>query len=932
MVATSNANLRGKPVCRNCFIDGIIQPVTRACIHLTLVLAVAFTASGETPSDKHFTDKVKPLLDSRCLSCHGPDKVKGGLRMDSRAALLKGGESGPALVLDKPDESLLLQAVMHSKKDLEMPPKEKLTSNDIAVLKRWIKEGAPWPKGATNGAADVLEKPGERIGDAWHDARNPIVKIFGGQRLDLWSLQPLQRVVPPTIASLEGRTHGYSISTKGGSIRDSRSVSLQKFTRNPIDQFILAKLAEKKLQPSREADKRTLARRLYFDLLGLPPTPEAVDEFLNDGRRDAYECLVDKLLASPRYGEHQARLWMDVIRYSDSNGFDWDEFRPKAWRFRDYLIHSFNADKPFDELIREELAGDELFEGAPENQKQQDCLIATGYLRMGPQDNSAGAFNEQDRSRAELMADLTETTAGAFLGLTMSCNRCHDHKYDPLSQADHYRLRAFFEPVKFADDVPLDTAGEQESIRAHNKSIEEKLKPFQEKRDALLAGAKKKLREDKVAKLTDSERALLETPKEKRTNDLKDQIAALEKKVEPKDKEVQAALTVEQKKETESLAKQIDELKKQKRAFTLGLLMVDNAERVPVTKVLFQGNHKDPRAPVQPGFISILDPNPAVIEKAINSKSTGRRLTLAKWIASTNNPLTARVFVNRAWQQHFGKGLVATPNDFGLAGARSTHPELLDWIAAEFMRSGWSIKSLHRLIVTSATYRQASAPGGRASSRDPILSESLERDSRGRSASHVDPDNSLLWRQNIRRLTAEQLRDSLLAVSGTLKLDHPGGPPIWPELPPEVLQANPAFLDDNETKTKGWYPSPKTNQNVRSVYLIQKKTVRVPFMETFDLPENSVSCARRGESIVAPQALTLLNNSLSIEAAKALAERVQREANGDLNRQIERAYRLTLQRAPTRDEVQSCAQLVQQYSLAELCRVLLNVNEFVYVD
>ncbi len=276
--------------------------------------------------------------------------------------------------------------------------------------------------------------------------------------------------------------------------------------RNPIDNFIVAQIEAAKLQPSPEADKRTLARRVISISPGFRPRRSEINEFLNDKRRDAYERLVDKLLASPRYGEHQARLWMDVIRYSDSNGFDWDEFRPKAWRFRDYVIRSFNADKPFDQFIREQLAGDELFDGPPKNETEQDALIATGYLRMGPQDNSAGAFNEQDRSRAELMADLTETTASAFLGLTMSCNRCHDHKYDPLSQADHYRMRAFFEPVKFADDVPLDVATEQEAIRAHNKAIDEKLKPLQEQRDTLLAGVKKKLRDEKIAKLS-TERA-----------------------------------------------------------------------------------------------------------------------------------------------------------------------------------------------------------------------------------------------------------------------------------------------------------------------------------------------------------------------------------------------------------------------------------------
>jgi len=884
-----------------------------------LALAGACGTRADDAADRHFHDKVKPLLDSRCISCHGSDKVKGALRLDSRAATLKGGDNGPAVMPGKPSDSLLLQAVMHTKPDLEMPPKEKLTTNDIAVLRRWIADGAPWPAAPTNEISAAPLKPGERLGDAWSDPRNPIVKIFGGQRLDLWSLQPVRRVEPPVGKKVISRS--VVSGAKGGAMRSPITDSLMTdySPRHPIDQFIHAKLAEKKLTPAPEADRRTLARRLYFDLTGLPPTPEELGEFLRDSRRDAYERLVDQLLASPRYGEHQARLWLDVIRYSDSNGFDWDEFRPKAWRFRDYVIRAFNADKPFDQFIREQLAGDELLEGAPKNEAEQDALVATGYLRLGPQDNSAGAFNEQDRSRAELMADLTETTASAFLAMTLSCNRCHDHKYDPLSHADHYRMRAFFEPVKFADDVPIDVAPEQDAIRAQNKTLDEKLQPFTAERDQLLAGVKKKLREEKVAKLTPEERALLETPKEKRTNDLKDKFAALEKKVEPKDKEVQGALTEDQKKQHESLTKHIDALKKERRAFTLALLMTDNPEKIPVTKVLFQGNHKDPREPVVPGFISALDPNPAEIKKSRNAKTTGRRLTLADWIASTNHPLTARVFVNRAWQQHFGSGLVATANDFGLAGAKPTHPELLDWLAGEFVREGWNVKKLHRLMVTSATYRRGS-----------VISKSVKA---GDAAAPVT--DSLMTdysHQNIRRLSAEQLRDALLAVSGLLKLEHAGGPPIWPDLPPEILQANPAFLDDNETKTKGWYPSPKTNQNVRSVFLIQKRTVRVPFMETFDLPENSVSCARRNESIVAPQALSLLNSSLTVETSRALASRVQREAGNDLAKQVNRAFALALQRAPDQEEQRACTELVRQRSLAELCRALLNLNEFIYVD
>jgi hypothetical protein len=872
---------------------------------LASALAGLAVSARATDADQHFTDKVWPLLESRCVSCHGPDKVKGGLRLDSRDAILKAGDSRErAVVPGRPADSLLLHAVMHSKKDLEMPPKEKLTTNDIAVLERWIRDGAPWPKTELVASTPKLA-PDEKLGDAWTDKRNPIVRIFGGQRLDLWSLKPVKNVQPPVVKN-------------------------KRWTRTPIDRFALARIESSDGTPPREADKRTLARRLYFDLTGLPPTPEQMERFLADRRADAYERLVDELLASPRYGEHWARAWLDVIRYSDSNGFDWDEFRPKAWRFRDYVIRAFNADKPFDRFIREQLAGDELLDGPPTSAAEQDALIATTYLRLGPQDNSAGAFNEQDRARAEWMADLTETTGSAFLGLTMSCCRCHDHKYDPISQADHFRLRAFFEPVKYADETPLDLAVEQEAIRAHNKSIDGKIKPLTQQRDGILAAIKKRMRDERFAKLTPEEKLLLDTPKAQRTNDLKSKIEGVEKKVEPGDKEVKAALKGEEKSKHDALEKEIAGLKKQRREFTLGLIAADDKEKVRVTKILFQGDHKMEREAVAPGFLSILDPNPARIQTVANKKSTGRRLTLADWIASPQNPLTARVLVNRVWQGYFGEGLVATPNDFGLAGAKPGDPELLDWLAGEFIRNGWSMKKLHRLIVTSAVYRQRS--GGE------VTSESVNSGSvfGGKTSATTDALNtdSLItssFTRQPRRLSAEQLRDSLLAVSGLLT-NKAGGPPVWPELPPEILQANPAFLDDNAEKTKGWYPSPKTEQYVRSIFLVQKRTVRVPFMETFDQPENSASCARRNESTVAPQALSLLNSPLAVDAARQFSRRLLIEGGDFPHRQIERAFQIALQRQPEKSELEACLRMAKERSIAEVCRALLNLNEFIYID
>jgi hypothetical protein len=805
----------------------------RSSLVVAIILIVVVAASEPSTAatnqtvfsdaEHYFLNRVKPILTSRCVSCHGPDKVEGGLRLDSREAAVQGGDTGPALVPGKPAESLMMMAVTGTHKLLEMPPKQKLSSSDVAALERWIRDGAPWPN-APSAVSDAPPKHDESIGDAWSDPRNPIVRLFQGERLDLWSLKP---VVHPHVPS--PKHHDW--------------------TKTDLDRFVAARFEHDGVSPPALADPRTLARRLHFDLSGLPPTPQQLAEFeqavSRGGLDEAVAALVDALLASPRFGEHFARMWLDVVRYSDSNGFDWDEYRPQAWRFRDYVVRSFNADKPFDQFIREQLAGDELFDGPPTSAEQRDSLIATGYLRLGPHDNAAQLFDEQERSRDELLADVTETTATAFLGLTMSCCRCHDHKHDPLSQADHYRFRAFFAAMQFADKRPLDLADEQAAINEHNAKLEQQAKPLR----------------DRLSSLPEADKA-----------------------------------------NREKLQQEISVIEAQRRSFETGLLMTDRAEQVPATHVLFQGDHKSPRAVVEAGFLSVFDPRPARIMKSQNEATSGRRLTLADWIASPQNPLTARVFVNRVWHSLMGRPLVATPNDFGLAGARPEDAALLDWLASEFVSNGWSVKRLVRTIVSSTSYQQAAT-------------------------SKVEH----FALRTPRRLSAEQLRDSLLFVSGLLTTKAEG-PPVWPDLPPEVLESNPAFLDDNPEKTKGWYASPKPDQYCRSLFLVQKRNTRVPLLETFDLPDNSAPCPRRAVSTVAPQALTLLNSQLTSEVARAFAERVELAAEDDPSRQVELAFQLALQRSPDGAESAACARFLSQQSLAALCRALVNLNEFVYVD
>ncbi len=810
-----------------------------------------------SPSAK-LSEQVVNLLRSKCVNCHGAETAEGNLRLDSRELMLQGGDRGSAIVLGKPEESLLYKSVAYLSEDLEMPPKNPLTPTEISEIKNWLQAGANWPETKST-QSPVMQAETQPIGDAWTDPRNPIVRIFGGQRLDLWSLQ---RVRTPPVPETSNTDWG----------------------RGELDRFVLVKYESKGLQPPARADSRTLVRRLHFDLTGLPPSLETMAKFETDN----VEQLVDQLLDSEQFGQHWARMWLDVARYSDSNGYDWDEFRTQAWRYRDYVIRSFNADKPYHLFVLEQLAGDELFSGQPQVQSQQESLIATGFLRLGPHDNAAKLFNEQDRSRDELLTDLVETTGSALLGITLSCCRCHDHKYDPISQADHFRLRACFAGVAFADELSIDLADEQEQIQLHNARIDDEIASLQAEKQSLL---------DSIAKRLDDEAT------SQQENEPSYAIAA--EKKENDEAQLLKFATESELPLLDKTNKSIEEAKRLKKSLTHAMLMVESTEAMPETYLLFQGDYKSPRERVEPGILSVLDPNSLPPAQSLRDGSSGRRLALAQWIISPENPLTSRVFVNRVWQNLMGRGLVETPGDFGLAGATPSEPELLDWLASRFVQEGWSIKTLVRSIVLSATYQQA--------------------------ATYGEPNSEVAHLTRLpRRLTAEQLRDSMLMVSGLLTMKS-SGPPVWPELPKDVLEANPAFLDDNETKTKGWYPSPAEQQHCRSIFLVQKRNTRVPFLETFDQPENSVPCARRLSSVVAPQALSLLNGPEAVAAARRFAERVAAAHKKEVDR-IHHAFRLSVQRDPIGIETQACQEFLEHASWTELCRVLLNINEFAYCD
>ena len=751
----------------------------------------------------------------------------------------------------------------------------------------------PSPRiGADNDKASPTE-----YGNAWVDPDNPIRKLYGGERLDLWSLKPIARPEIPILSDSSKLADG-----------------LNGWSSHPIDRFLAREWHNRSLVPVRDADRNALIQRLTLDLNGVRATFDEVMHFEGDDRPDAYERTVDRLLSNREFGEHWARMWLDVVRYSDSNGFDWDEFRKEAWRFRDWVVRAWNDDLPFDQFLTMQIAGDELVSGAPKDEAERDSLIATGYLRLGPYDNAAKLFNEQDRARIEVLSDLTETTASAFLGLTMSCCRCHDHKTDPLSQADHYRFRAFFAATQFADSTSIDLKSTQDEMVKHNATIDGQVAELETRIESLLDGIRKSIVPEKGESVKEPDAV----PSDDRLTNSEQNKKGTTKAKPPTEEELRSKLTDAQQMELDHWRAEIERLRQGLRKPTVGLLMMDNKDAVDAIKILYQGDHQSPRDEVQLGFPAVLFPMAPNVPETKSDSSTGRRLALARWMVSPENPWTARVIVNRVWQGLFSEGIVATANDFGVTGAPPSNPELLDHLATYLRDSNWSIKSLVRYIVTSRAYRMRAAT---------IVS-----------TASGPSGETISMRNGLKRMSAEQFRDTVLQVTGLLQT-RDGGPPVWPMLSEDVLQANPAVLDDNETKTKGWYPSPDRDQSVRTIYLVQKRTLRIPWLETFDLPENTVSCPKRDVSIVAPQALSLMNSEWMEEAATKMAQSLSDQLSEQLSEQqgtdndtwIVRLFERVLSRAPNQSELNACRDYLGKQSRAELALVLLNTNEFAFV-
>lgn len=805
------------------------------CVVLFFTSALAAQETGEA----FFEARVRPVLVKQCYSCHSHQakRARGGLMLDSRAALLRGGDSGAVVVPGKPNDSLLIKGIRHTDSDFQMPPKGKLPEADIAALTKWVELGAPWPEG---------KKDDTRA--AGH---------FSDEDRKWWAIQPLRKIEPP-------------------------KVDAAAWSANPIDRFIHARLRAEGLQPSPAADRRTLLRRVKFDLTGLPPTPEELEAFVKDDRPDAVERLVDRLLDSPQFGEHWARHWLDLVRYAESDGFRQDAYRPDSWRYRDYVIDAFNRDKPFDRFVREQLAGDEI---APHDPK---VLVATAYLRHGIYE-----FNQRDvRTQwQDILDDITSVTGEVFLGLGMGCARCHDHKYDPILRKDYYRLQAFFAPILPRNDVPLATPQQLAEFRTRITAWDEKTAALRKQIDDLAAPARKRAEAEMVAKFPRDIQEILRKPVAERTP-LEIQLGALAyRQVLDEGGAIEKYMAAPVKKKYEELNAALTKSHADKPSLPGGLTAMDVGPVAPAVHI----PGKVPGPAIEPGFLSILDEAPAVITGA-SKTSTGRRLALAQWLTRPDHPLTARVLVNRLWQQLFGVGIVGTANDFGRVADQPTHPELLDWLALHFVQEGWSMKKMIRLMVTTQAYRQASVSGN---------AEALAK----------DPENTLLWRGRARRLSAEQIRDAILSATGQMDLKVAG-------------------------------PSVEAKEPRRTIYLKMRRNTREPLLDVFDLADGFASTARRNVTTTPVQALLMVNSPFMAEQAKAFAERLVKAHPKSDEAQVTTAFRLAFGREASRDELDGSldflakqalrvggdASAARRVALIDFCQVLLNANEFVYLD
>ena len=792
---------------------------------LVLIFLAAVAALGAQSGDVR--SRAASLLEQRCSACHGSSLAQGGLRLNSRESALQGGSRGPAIIAGNAAGSLMMKAVRRTG-DLSMPPGPKLPDADIALLDEWIAAGAVWPKtaGSAAGAPTTAQ--------TW------------------WSFQkPVRPVVP---------------------------ANKDPWVKTPVDAFIAQRLTAQKLKPAREADRRTLIRRAYLDLHGLPPTAEQIELFAKDTSPDAYEKLLDSLLASPRYGEKWGRHWLDLARYGDTAGFEQDPYLLYAWRYRDYVIDSFNNDKPYDRFVKEQIGGDELYPDDPAS------MTGTGFYTVGP--NRDMLYKVEDINRVETLVDWVDTTGSVFLGLSVGCARCHDHKFDPIPQRDYYALQAIFQPA-------------------------EKTRVFLQYDPARGYDLADVGRQVKLYEIADQVAALTAPPaKVPGTETAAADPAAAVPPVPRGGRGGGAALKPEDQAKMQALQQQLMQMFRGYKPGPFAPGIHDVGRESPTRSWLPGRNGAKPQ-PVPPGFLTALGGG-SVPEPAWDATTTGNRKSLANWIGSKENPLTARVMVNRIWQYHFGQGLMATPSDFGHRGGVPSHPELLDWLTTEFTDNAWSVKKLTKLIMMSSVYRQSSE----------VSKEAVAHDAANISLSHF----------NRRRLLPEEIRDTMLQSSGALNLKMAGRPAV-PEIAKEELYG----LSGNGM----WVPTADLTEHTRrSVYMLSRRTFRPAMFESFDEPEGIQSCSRRAESNTAPQSLTLLNGQWTVQEATRLAAKLTATETPDAEL-IRDTWLAVYARAPNAKDMAGAQTFLERQTLelggrkaavGELVRVLFNTNEFLYVD
>jgi mono/diheme cytochrome c family protein len=793
-----------------------------------MALSVFVVATQSLAQEIDFSRDVQPIFAKNCIACHGPSTHEGGLQLTDRDSALASLESGAvAIVPGQPAQSELIRRISADEGERMPPEGQPLSAEQIKTLSRWIEEGAVWKEHW--GFAKPVR----------HEAPSP-------SRLAHW-------------------------------------------VRSEIDAFVLSKLLDQNLTPAPACEDAALIRRAYYDVTGLPPTPEQVQSYLSDPDPEKYTHLIDRLLESQQFGEHWARHWLDLVRFAETNSYERDGPKPEAWRYRDYVIRSFNADLPYDRFIVEQLAGDELPNPTP------DQIIATGYYRLGIWDDEPA---DPAQARYDGLDDIVSTTGQTFLGLTINCARCHDHKIDPMTQSDYYGMLAFFHNIapysKSTDHIlrPIfATAEDEQRYVQQSKELDQK-------------------RNDVQGKINTIEEQFLAAYKSSPENS-NDVTVDASRLIRRHGREI---LGPDRFREYQQLRRDRAELGRRSVPVEQALCVTELGSTPPETFILTRGSPQAPAGKVEPHVPAILGGDRLECPPSAHSSTSGRRLVLARWIASRDNVQTARVMVNRIWQHLFERGIVRSTSNFGIMGTAPTHPELLDWLAIRFMDDGWSIKSMIRLIMLSNTYRMSSIANEKALA--------------------VDPDNDLFWRQNMRRLSAEELRDSILAANGTLNRAV-YGPSVFPVIPKEVLagQSQPG---------SGWGKSSSEEQARRSVYVYVKRSLRVPLLESFDSAETDITCPERFVTTQPTQALGLLNGDFINDQAAKLAERIGREQGGDQRKQVERCLWLVTQRQPAEAEIEQGLKLIRDlieqdgaeadFALRAFCLMAMNMNEFIYLD